>query len=48
MAARFNSGLVSYPDLLDSYMSVGGLCHPSDNLGAVLAAAEQRRQARNS
>src|ERR1700676_2790623 len=40
-AALFNSGLVRYVDLLDSYMAVGGLCHPSDNFGTVLAAAEQ-------
>jgi 2-methylcitrate dehydratase len=40
-AALFNSGLVRYLDLLDSYMSNGGLCHPSDNFGAVLAAAER-------
>src|SRR5579863_93748 len=40
-AALFNSGLVRYVDLLDSYMAPGGLCHPSDNLGTVLAAAEQ-------
>src|ERR1700758_1499944 len=40
-AALFNSSLVRYVDLLDSYMAVGGLCHPSDNFGAVLAAAEQ-------
>src|ERR1700742_1383464 len=40
-AALFNSGLTRYVDLLDSYMSDGGLCHPSDNFGAVLAAAEQ-------
>src|SRR5580704_8940275 len=40
-AALYNSGLVRYVDLLDSYMSLGGLCHPSDNFGTVLAAAEQ-------
>src|SRR6201998_1363675 len=39
-AALFNSGLVRYVDLLDSYMAPGGLCHPSDNFGTVLAAAE--------
>jgi 2-methylcitrate dehydratase len=39
-AALFNSGLVRYVDLLDSYMSPGGLCHPSDNFGTILAAAE--------
>jgi len=37
-AALYNSGLVRYVDLLDSYMSPGGLCHPSDNFGAILAA----------
>jgi 2-methylcitrate dehydratase len=40
-AALFNSGLVRYVDLLDSYMAPGGLCHPSDNFGIVLAGAEQ-------
>jgi 2-methylcitrate dehydratase len=40
-AAFFNSSLVRYVDLLDSYMAVGGLCHPSDNFGTILAAAEQ-------
>jgi 2-methylcitrate dehydratase len=42
-AALFNSGLVRYVDLLDSYMSPGGLCHPCDNFGAILAAAEHAR-----
>src|SRR5205085_8707416 len=40
-AALFHSGLLRYVDLLDSYMAPGGLCHPSDNFGTVLAAAEQ-------
>src|SRR5580692_8644537 len=40
-AAFFNSSLVRYVDLLDSYMAIGGLCHPSDNFGTILAAAEQ-------
>src|SRR5882672_4300395 len=42
-AALYNSGLVRYVDLLDSYMSLGGLCHPSDNFGAILAAAEHAK-----
>jgi 2-methylcitrate dehydratase len=42
-AALYNSGLVRYVDLLDSYMSPGGLCHPSDNFGAILAAADHAR-----
>ena len=39
-AALFNSGLTRYVDLLDRSMAAGGLNHPSDNFGAVLAAAE--------
>jgi 2-methylcitrate dehydratase len=39
-AALFNSALVRYVDLLDSYMAQGGLCHPSDNFGTILAAAD--------
>jgi 2-methylcitrate dehydratase len=39
-AAFFNAVLVRYPDLLDTYLTVGGLCHPADNLAAVLAVAE--------
>src|SRR5258708_7207713 len=41
--ALFNSGLVRYVDLLDSYMSPGGLCHPSYNFAAILAAAEHAK-----
>src|SRR5262249_40421695 len=39
-AAFFNAGLVRYPDLLDRYLTRGGLCPPADNFGAVLAVAE--------
>jgi 2-methylcitrate dehydratase len=39
-AAFYNSALVRYLDYNDSYLAVGESCHPSDNLGAVLAAAE--------
>ena len=39
-AGFFNSVLVRYPDLLDTYLTVGGLCHPADNFAAVLAVAE--------
>ncbi|MCV6962956.1 MmgE/PrpD family protein [Mycobacterium intermedium] len=39
-AAFFNAVLVRYADLLDTYLSVGGLCHPADNFGAILAVAE--------
>jgi 2-methylcitrate dehydratase len=39
-AAFFNGALVRYLDFNDSYLAPGETCHPSDNLGAVLAAAE--------
>src|SRR5262249_13347169 len=39
-AAFYNSVLVRYLDFNDSYLATGETCHPSDNLGAVLAAAE--------
>jgi 2-methylcitrate dehydratase len=42
-AALYNSGLVRYVDLLDSYMSPGELCHPRDNSGAILASARHAR-----
>jgi 2-methylcitrate dehydratase len=39
-AALYNGALVRYLDFNDSYLATGETCHPSDNLGAVLAAAE--------
>jgi 2-methylcitrate dehydratase len=39
-AALYNSALVRYLDYNDSYLAKGETCHPSDNLGSVLAAAE--------
>jgi len=39
-AAFYNSALVRYLDFNDSYLAKGETCHPSDNLGAVLAACE--------
>jgi len=39
-AALYNSALVRYLDYNDSYLARGETCHPSDNLGAVLAATE--------
>jgi len=39
-AAFYNSALVRYLDFNDSYLGKGETCHPSDNLGAILAAAE--------
>lgn len=42
-AGFYNSALVRYLDYNDSYLAKGETCHPSDNLGAVLAAAEYAR-----
>jgi len=39
-AAFYNSALVRYLDFNDSFLAKRETCHPSDNLGAVLAAAE--------
>lgn len=39
-AALYNSALVRYLDFNDSYLAKGETCHPSDNLGSVLAATE--------
>jgi 2-methylcitrate dehydratase len=42
-AAFYNGALVRYLDFNDSYLAPGETCHPSDNLGAVLAASEYAR-----
>src|SRR5699024_8400283 len=39
-AAFYNSALSRYLDFMDSYLAKGETNHPSDNFGAVLAAAE--------
>jgi 2-methylcitrate dehydratase len=39
-AAFYNTALSRYLDFMDSYLASGETCHPSDNIGAVLAAAE--------
>jgi 2-methylcitrate dehydratase len=39
-AAFYNGALVRYLDYNDSFLAGGETCHPSDNLGAVLAASE--------
>ncbi|MEM1041273.1 MAG: MmgE/PrpD family protein [Bacteroidota bacterium] len=41
-ASFFNSALVRYLDFNDSYLAKGETCHPSDNIGSVLAAGEYR------
>ncbi|MGH7415318.1 MAG: MmgE/PrpD family protein [Candidatus Rokuibacteriota bacterium] len=39
-AAFYNGALIRYLDFNDAYVAKGESCHPSDNLGAVLAATE--------
>ncbi len=39
-AAFHNGALIRYLDFNDSYLARGETCHPSDNIGAVLAASE--------
>jgi 2-methylcitrate dehydratase len=39
-AASYNTALVRYLDFMDSYLAGAELCHPSDNMGSVLAACE--------
>lgn len=39
-AALYNSALIRYLDFNDSYLAKGETCHPSDNLGSVLSAAD--------
>jgi len=41
-AALYNSALVRYLDFNDSYLAKGETCHPSDNIGAILAAGEMK------
>ena len=39
-AAAFNTALTRYLDFMDSFMTKGETCHPSDNIGSILAAGE--------
>jgi 2-methylcitrate dehydratase len=43
-AAFYNSALVRYLDFSDAYLAKGETCHPSDNLGAILAASEYAKR----
>jgi len=43
-AALYNTALVRYLDFNDSYLARGETCHPSDNIGSILAASEYAKQ----
>jgi 2-methylcitrate dehydratase len=42
-AAFYNSALIRYLDFNDGYLAKNETCHPSDNIGAILAASEYDR-----
>jgi 2-methylcitrate dehydratase len=39
-AAQFYTALIRYPDFMDNYLGKEATCHPSDNIGSLLAAAQ--------
>lgn len=39
-AAQLYTALIRYPDFMDNFMGKEATCHPSDNIGALLAAAQ--------
>jgi 2-methylcitrate dehydratase len=41
-AAQLYTALIRYPDFMDNYIGKEATCHPSDNIGALLAAAQFR------
>lgn len=44
-AAQLYTALIRYPDFMDNFMGKEATCHPSDNIGALLAAAQFKRPA---
>jgi 2-methylcitrate dehydratase len=39
-AAQFYTALIRYPDFMDNFLGKEATCHPSDNIGSLLAAAQ--------
>jgi 2-methylcitrate dehydratase len=39
-AACYNTALTRYLDFMDNFLAEGETCHPSDNIGSILTAAE--------
>jgi 2-methylcitrate dehydratase len=42
-AAQFYTALIRYLDFMDNYLGKEATCHPSDNIGSLLAAAELKK-----
>src|SRR6185312_2934894 len=41
-AAQLYTALIRYPDFMDNFMGKEATCHPSDNIGPLLAASQYR------
>src|SRR5437868_2808976 len=41
-AAQLYTALIRYPDFMDNYLGKEATCHPSDNIGSLLAAAQYK------
>ncbi|WP_291910993.1 MmgE/PrpD family protein [Chitinophaga sp. CB10] len=41
-AAQYYTTLIRYPDFMDNFLAKEATCHPSDNIGALLAACHLR------
>src|SRR5438105_2760755 len=39
-AAQLYTALIRYPDFMDNFLGKHATCHPSDNIGALLAVAQ--------
>jgi 2-methylcitrate dehydratase len=39
-AAQYYTALIRYPDFMDNFLGKEATCHPSDNIGALLAASQ--------
>ena len=39
-AAQYYTALIRYPDFMDNYLGKEATCHPSDNIGSLLAASQ--------
>lgn len=42
-AAQWYTALIRFPDFMDNFIGKEATCHPSDNIGPLLAAAQQER-----
>jgi len=42
-AAELYTALIRYPDFMDNFLGKEATCHPSDNIGALLAACDYRK-----